>query len=90
MAIQSKIGFNNLKKISKMTRVYKMVKKLKAGREMGSGRLIKLTIKFYALYLANYDSIADFSGQLQQINHSLIDLYPLTAFSKTQLVLRFL
>ena len=67
-----------------------MVKKLKAGHKMGSSQLIKLITKFYALYLADYDSIADFSSQLQQINYSLIDLYPLTTFSKTQLVLWFL
>jgi hypothetical protein len=41
-----------------------MVKKLKAGREIGSDWLIKLTIKFYALYLINYNSIADFFSQL--------------------------
>jgi hypothetical protein len=45
-----------------MTKVYKMVEKLKAGREIGSSRLIKLTTKFYALYLANYKSVADFSS----------------------------
>jgi hypothetical protein len=67
-----------------------MVEKLKAGHKIGSGWLIELIIKFYALYLANCNSIADFSGQLQQINYSLTNLYPLTAFSKTQLVLWFL
>jgi hypothetical protein len=41
-----------------------MVEKLKAGHEIGSSRLIKLTIKFYALYLTDYNSIADFSSQL--------------------------
>ena len=56
MAIRSKCGFNNMKKISDMTRAYEMIEKLKAGREMGSGRLIKLTIKFYALYLADCES----------------------------------
>ena len=65
IAIRSKCGFNNMKKISDMTRAYEMIEKLKAGREMGSGRLIKLTIKFYALHLVNYKSITDFSGQLQ-------------------------
>jgi hypothetical protein len=39
-----------------------MVKKLKAGREIGFSRLIKLTTKFYTLYLTDYNSIADFSG----------------------------
>jgi hypothetical protein len=62
MAIRSKVGFNNLKKISEIIRAYEMVEKLKAGCEMGSGWLIELTIKFYALYLADCDSIADFSG----------------------------
>jgi len=47
-----------------MIRVYEMVKKLKIGCEMGSGRLIKLIIKFYALYLTDCNSITDFSGQL--------------------------
>jgi len=56
IAIRSKYGFNNMKKISDMTRAYEMIEKLKAGREMGSGRLIKLTIKFYALYLADCES----------------------------------
>jgi hypothetical protein len=45
-----------------MIRAYEIVKKLKAGREMGSSRLIKLIIKFYTLYLTDYKSIADFSG----------------------------
>jgi len=45
-----------------MTRVYEIVKKLKAGREIGSSRLIKLITKFYALYLTDYNSIADFSS----------------------------
>ena len=62
MAIQSKVGFNNLKKISKMIRAYKMVEKLKAGHKIGSSRLIKLIIKFYTLYLANCKSITDFSN----------------------------
>jgi hypothetical protein len=39
-----------------------MVKKLKAGHKIGSSRLIKLTIKFYALYLVDYDSITNFSS----------------------------
>ena len=64
MAIRSKCGFNNIKKISDMIRAYEMIKKLKAGREMGSGRLIELTTKFYALHLADCESVADFSGQL--------------------------
>jgi len=46
-----------------MTKVYEMIEKLKAGREIGSGRLIKLIIKFYTLYFVNYKSITDFSGQ---------------------------
>ena len=41
-----------------------MVEKLKAGREIGSSRLIKLTTKFYTLYLVDYNSITDFSNQL--------------------------
>jgi hypothetical protein len=41
-----------------------MVKKLKADQEIGSSQLIKLIIKFYALYLINYNSITDFSSQL--------------------------
>jgi hypothetical protein len=73
-----------------MTRVYQIIKKLKSGRKIGSGRLIELTIQFYALYLADYESMADFLGQLQQINHGLTNLYPSTAFSKTQLVLWFI
>jgi hypothetical protein len=47
-----------------MTKAYKIVEKLKAGREIGSSQLIKLIIKFYTLYLINYKSIANFSGQL--------------------------
>jgi hypothetical protein len=62
MAIRSKVGFNNLKKISEIIRAYKMIEKLKAGHKMGSSQLIKLTIKFYALYLTNCNSIANFSG----------------------------
>jgi hypothetical protein len=90
MAIRSKCAFNNVKKIDGMTRAYQMVDKLKSGREMGSGRLIELTTRFYALHLTDCESVADFSGQLQQINHGLTDLHPSTAFSETQLVLRFL
>jgi hypothetical protein len=47
-----------------MIKVYEMIKKLKAGREMGFNRLIELIIKFYTLYLVDYKSITDFSGQL--------------------------
>jgi hypothetical protein len=90
MAIRSKCGFNNVKKIENMMRAYQMIDKLHSGREMGSGRLIELTTRFYALHLADCDSVADFSGQLQQINYGLKDLHPSTAFSDTQLVLRFL
>jgi hypothetical protein len=90
MAIRSKCGFNNVKKIESMKRAYQMIEKLHSGREMGSGRLIELTTRFYALHLADCESVADFSGQLQQINYSLKDLHPTTAFSDTQLVLRFL
>lgn len=90
MAIRSKCAFNNVKKTDGMTRAYQMIEKLKSGREMGSGRLIELTTRFYALHLADCESVADFSGQLQQINHGLTDLHPSTAFSETQLVLRFI
>ena len=64
MAIRSKCGCKNVEKISDMTRVYEMIEKLKAGREMGSSRLIELTTKFYTLHLADCESVADFSGQL--------------------------
>jgi hypothetical protein len=47
-----------------MIRAYKIVEKLKAGHKIGSSRLIELIIKFYALYLINYNNIADFSSQL--------------------------
>jgi len=47
-----------------MIKAYEMIEKLKAGREMGSSRLIELTTKFYTLHLADYESVADFSGQL--------------------------
>ncbi|KAE9372962.1 hypothetical protein N431DRAFT_439909 [Stipitochalara longipes BDJ] len=57
---------------------------------MGSGKLMELTTRFYALYLADCKSIADFSGQLSQTNHELLDLHPSTAFSEVQLALRFL
>jgi hypothetical protein len=57
---------------------------------MGFRRLIELIICFYKLYLIDYKSILDFLGQLLKINHSLYNLYPKTAFSKTQLVLCFL
>jgi hypothetical protein len=62
MAIRSKVGFNNLKKISKIIRVYKIVEKLKAGYKIGSSQFIKLIIKFYTLYLTNCKSIANFSS----------------------------
>jgi hypothetical protein len=39
-----------------------MIKKLKSGCEIGSGRFIKLIIWFYALYLADCKSMADFLG----------------------------
>jgi hypothetical protein len=90
MAIRSKCAFNNVKKTDGMTRAYQMIEKLKSGREMGSGRLIELTTRFYALHLADCESVADFSGQLQQINYGLTDLHPSTAFSETQLVLWFI
>jgi hypothetical protein len=59
-----------------------MVNKLRAGREMGSRRLIELTTCFYRLYLIDYKSILDFLGQLLKVNHGLYNLYPKTAFSK--------
>ena len=90
MAIRSKCGYLNYQKIKNTTRVYQMVDILRAGREMGSGKLMELTTRFYALHLADCKSVADFSGQLSQINHELQDLHPSTAFSEVQLVLRFL
>lgn len=90
MAIQSKCAYNNMQKIKDMKRAWQMVDKLRQGREMGSGRLMDLTTHFYGLHLADCENIADFSGQLLQINHGLKDLHPDTAFSETQLVLRFL
>jgi hypothetical protein len=90
MAIRSKCGFNNMQKGQEMKRAYQMIDKLRSGREMGSGRLFDLTTRFYALHLADCESVADFSGQLMQINYGLKDLHPDTAFSETQLVLRFL
>jgi hypothetical protein len=90
MAIQSKCAYNNMQKIKEMKRAWQMVDKLRAGREMGSGRLMELTTCFYGLHLADCESISDFSGQLLKVNHGLYDLHPETAFSETQLVLRFL
>lgn len=90
MAIRSKCGFNNYQKVKPKIRVYHMIDVLRAGREMGSGKLMELTTRFYALHLADCESIADFSGQLSQINHQLQDLHPSTAFSEVQLILRFL
>ena len=62
--IRSKYGFNNIKKISDMTKVYEMIKKLKAGREIGFSRLIELIIKFYTLHFVDYKSMTDFFSQL--------------------------
>ena len=90
MAIRSKCGFNNYQKIKTKTRVYQMIDVLRAGRETGAGKLMELTTRFYALNLSDCESIADFSGQLSQINHELQDLHPSTAFSEVQLVLCFL
>ena len=90
MAIRSKCEFNNYQKIKPYTRVYQILDILRAGREMGSGKLMELTTRFYTLHLADCKGIADFSGQLSQINHELQDLHPSTAFSEVQLVLRFL
>jgi hypothetical protein len=70
--------------------VYEMIDVLRAGREMGSGKLMELTTRFYGLHLSDCESVADFSGQLSQINHTLRDLHPDTAFSEVQLILRFL
>jgi hypothetical protein len=39
-----------------------MLDVLRASREKGSGKLMELTTRFYALHLADYKSIADFSG----------------------------
>jgi hypothetical protein len=41
-----------------------MVKKLKTGCEIGFSWLIKLIIKFYTLYLIDYNNIINFSSQL--------------------------
>jgi hypothetical protein len=64
MAIQSKYSFNNFKKVKYLIRVYKMVNVLYTSREIGSRKLIELTIRFYGLYFSDYKSIADFSNQL--------------------------
>ena len=64
MAIRSKYGFNNIKKINNMTKVYEMIEKLKAGREIGFSRLIELIIKFYTLHFVDYESMTDFFSQL--------------------------
>jgi hypothetical protein len=90
MAVRSKCEYNNYQKIKSKDRVFQMLDVLRAGRETGSGKLMELTGRFYALHLADYKSISDFSGQLSQINHELQDLHPSTAFSEIQLVLRFL
>jgi hypothetical protein len=82
MAIRSKCGYNNYQKVKSKTRVYQMLDVLRAGREKGSGKLMELTTRFYALHLADCKSVADFSGQLSQINHELQDLHPSTAFSE--------
>jgi hypothetical protein len=73
-----------------MKRAWQMVNKLRAGHKMGSRQLMELTICFYGLHLVDCESILDFLGQLLKVNHSLYNLYPKIAFSKTQLVLRFL
>jgi len=62
MAIRSKCGFNNFKKVKYLTRVYKMVDILYAGYEIGSRKLMKLTTRFYSLYFSDCKSIADFSN----------------------------
>jgi hypothetical protein len=67
-----------------------MIDLLRAGRKTGARKLIELTTRFYVSNLSDCESITDFSGQLSQINHELEDLYPSTAFSEVQLVLRFL
>lgn len=90
MGIRSKCEYNNSQKISPFNRVYQVLEVLKAGRESGSGKLMELTTRFYALNLADCKSMSDFSGQLTQVNNELQDLYPSTAFSQIQLVLRFL
>ena len=41
-----------------------MIKKLKAGREIGFSRLIELIIKFYTLHFVDYESMTDFFSQL--------------------------
>jgi hypothetical protein len=90
MAVRSKCEYNNYQKIKDKKRVYQMLDILRARRETGSGKLMKLTTRFYALHLADCKSISDFSSQLSQINHELQDLHPSTAFSEVQLILRFL
>jgi hypothetical protein len=65
MAIRSKCAFNNVKKIDSMIRVYQIVDKLKSGREISFRRLIELITRFYTFYFTDYESIADFSNQLQ-------------------------
>jgi hypothetical protein len=90
MAIRSKCAFNNFKKVEHLTRVYEMIDVLRAGCEMGSEKLMELTTRFYGLHCSDCENIADFSGQLSQINHTLRDFHPDTAFSEVQLILRFL
>jgi hypothetical protein len=62
ITIRSKYGYNNYQKIKALNRVYKILDILRKGRSTSAGKLIELTTKFYALTLADYNSIADFSG----------------------------
>jgi hypothetical protein len=90
MAIHSKCGYNNYQKVKLKTRAFQMIEILHAGWETGTGKLMELTTHFYALNLMDCEGIADFSGQLSQINYELYALHPSTAFSEVQLILCFL
>jgi hypothetical protein len=62
MAIRSKCGYNNYQKVKALCWVYNILDVLWSGRSTGAGKLIELTTRFYSLTLADYKSIADFSG----------------------------
>jgi len=46
-----------------MIKIYEIIKKLKAGREINFNRLIEFIIKFYTLHFVDYKSITDFFNQ---------------------------
>jgi hypothetical protein len=73
--VQNRCGYNQYKKIQSLTTVYEMMAALQAGKSTGSGKLIDLTSRFYAVNLSDCKNVTELSSTLAEINNELKDLH---------------